>query len=188
MRPWNRNEGRLGMDSWKSEKNIAFFGRINYTTSIPTSLPPRCAKKQHQVGKDNNGASSLASAARRLSNLPACRRVRCRRPELAGRSCHRPLRISPLQLPGPLSGFGRYLNDERRMDTVFGPPTIQFKPQWEKQNSSTLRGLCALQKRLMVFSIISPQGIRCHLLYDARAAHIHHQEFHQRATTSSSVS
>lgn len=138
---WNRKEGRLGMDSWKSmEKNIAFFGRINYdyqnTYLLTASLRYEGNTK---FGKDNKwGFFPAASAAWRISNLSGLSeneivddlKIRVSF-GVTGRSGFP--RYSSL---ARYQGYGRYLNDVGEWIQVFGPannPNLNL--HWEKQNS-----------------------------------------------------
>ena len=138
---WNRKEGRLGMDSWKSmEKNIAFFGRVNYdyqdTYLLTASLRYEGNTK---FGKDNKwGFFPAASAAWRISNLPVLAdnemvddlKVRVSY-GVTGRSGFP--RYSSL---ARYQGYGRYLNDAGEWIQVFGPannPNLNLR--WERQNS-----------------------------------------------------
>ena len=138
---WNRKEGRLGMDSWKSmEKNIAFFGRINYdyqdTYLLTASLRYEGNTK---FGKDNKwGFFPAASAAWRISNLSGLSeneivddlKIRVSF-GVTGRSGFP--RYSSL---ARYQGYGRYLNDACEWIQVFGPannPNLNLR--WEKQNS-----------------------------------------------------
>lgn len=70
---WNREEGRLGMDSWKSkEKVIAFFGRANYNFNDTYLLMASLRYEGNtKFGRDNKwGVFPAAAFAYRLSNLP----------------------------------------------------------------------------------------------------------------------
>ncbi len=138
---WNLKEGRLGMDSWKSmEKNIAFFGRVNYdyenTYLLTASLRYEGNTK---FGKDNKwGVFPAASAAWRISNLPGLKesgvvddlKVRASY-GVTGRSG-----FNRYQSLARYTGYGRYLNDEGEWIQVFGPannPNLNLR--WEKQIS-----------------------------------------------------
>lgn len=138
---WNRKEGRLGMDSWKSmEKNIGFFGRVNYdlddTYLFTASLRYEGNTK---FGKDNKwGLFPAVSAAWRLSNLSYFEdhkivddlKLRVSY-GVTGRSGFP--RYSSLARYG---GYGRYMDDEGEWIQVFGPannPNLNLR--WEKQIS-----------------------------------------------------
>lgn len=138
---WQLKEGRLGMDSWKSmEKNIAFFGRVNYdfenTYLLTASLRYEGNTK---FGKDNKwGLFPAASAAWRISNLPAIAesgivddlKVRASY-GVTGRSG-----FNRYQSLARYTGYGRYLNDDGEWIQVFGPannPNLNLR--WEKQIS-----------------------------------------------------
>lgn len=138
---WNLKEGRLGMDSWKSmEKNIAFFGRVNYdyenTYLLTASLRYEGNTK---FGKDNKwGLFPAASAAWRISNLPglvdneAVDDLKIRASfGVTGRSG-----FGRYQSLARYTGYGRYLNDSGEWIQVFGPannPNLNLR--WEKQIS-----------------------------------------------------
>ena len=136
---WNREEGRLGMDSWKSkEKTIGFFGRVNYdfndTYLFTGSLRYEGNTK---FGPDNKwGLFPSASAAWRISNLPALNnadfindmKIRLSYGE-TGRSGFP--RYSAL---AKYSGYGYYPNSQGEWVQGYGPannPNYQLK--WERQ-------------------------------------------------------
>lgn len=138
---WNLKDGRLGMDSWKSmEKNIAFFGRVNYdyenTYLLTASLRYEGNTK---FGKDNKwGLFPAASAAWRISNLPGLAdsnivddlKLRASY-GVTGRSG-----FGRYQSLARYTGYGRYLNDAGEWIQVFGPannPNLNLR--WEKQIS-----------------------------------------------------
>ena len=191
---WNRKEGRLGMDSWKSrEKNIAFFGRINYDY-LDTYLFTASLRYEGNTkfGKDNKwGFFPAASAAWRLSNLPALSesevvddlklRVSF---GVTGRSGFP--RYSSL---ARYQGFGRYLNDDGEWIQVFGPannPNLNL--QWEKQNSINFGVDYALFNKRLNGSLdyFIRKGSDVISWYDAPVPpNIHQQIFTNVASTSS---
>lgn len=71
---WNREEGRLGMASWKSkEKTIGFFGRLNYDFDDTYLFTGSFRYEGNtKFGPENKwGLFPSASAAWRISNHPA---------------------------------------------------------------------------------------------------------------------
>lgn len=138
---WNRKDGRLGMDSWKSmEKNIALFGRVNYDYKSTYLLTASVRQEGNtKFGKDNKwGLFPAASAAWRISNLEYLSeknfvddlKLRVSYGE-TGRSGFP--RYSSL---ARYAGYGRYMNDEGEWIQVFGPannPNLNLR--WEKQIS-----------------------------------------------------
>lgn len=191
---WNRVEGRLGMDSWKSrEKNIAFFGRVNYdyldTYLLTASLRYEGNTK---FGKDNKwGFFPAASAAWRFSNLPIFSeneivddmklRVSF---GVTGRSGFP--RYSSL---ARYQGYGRYMNDNGEWIQVFGPannPNLNL--QWEKQNSINIGVDYALFNKRLNGSLdyFIRKGSDVISWYDAPVPpNIHQQIFTNVASTSS---
>lgn len=191
---WNRKEGRLGMDSWKSmEKNIAFFGRINYdyqnTYLLTASLRYEGNTK---FGKDNKwGLFPAASAAWRISNLPGLAKseviddLKLRVSfGVTGRSGFP--RYSSL---ARYQGYGRYLNDEGEWIQVFGPannPNLNL--HWEKQNSLNFGVDYSLFNKSLVGSLdyFIRKGSDVISWYDAPVPpNIHQQIFTNVASTSS---
>lgn len=138
---WQLEKGRLGMDSWKSkEKNVAFFGRVNYdfddTYLLSASLRYEGNSK---FGKDNKwGLFPAFSAAYRLNKLPAISesdavndlKVRVSY-GVTGRSGFN--RYSAL---ARYTGYGKYMDDEGQWIQVYGPANNpNYDLHWEKQKS-----------------------------------------------------
>jgi TonB-dependent starch-binding outer membrane protein SusC len=141
---WNRQNGRLGMDSWRSkEKTIAFFGRANYSYNDLILLT---ASVRHEgnskFGKDNKwGTFPAASAALRLSKMPFMEgagavddlKLRVSYGETGRSGFSRYASLSRYQ------GYGRWQNDEGTWIQVYGPannPNPNLR--WEKQISYNL--------------------------------------------------
>lgn len=141
---WNREEGRLGMDSWRSkEKTIAFFGRANYSFDdlILVTASMRY-EGNSKFGKDHKwGMFPAASAALRISEMPWLEdaafvddlKLRVSYGE-TGRSG-----FSRYASLARYTGFGRWQNDEGTWIQVYGPannpnPNLH----WEKQISYNL--------------------------------------------------
>ncbi|MFD2886329.1 SusC/RagA family TonB-linked outer membrane protein [Chitinophaga cymbidii] len=135
---WNLEEGRLGMDSYKSkEKLIAFLGRLNYNFDNTYFLTASFRYEGNSKFGANNkwGMFPAVSAAWRISNLEALR----------GSSVINDLKIRASYGVTGRSGFprytslakyapyGRYLNDEGEWVRVYGPGN-NFNPnvQWER--------------------------------------------------------
>ncbi|MGM0621737.1 MAG: SusC/RagA family TonB-linked outer membrane protein [Bacteroidota bacterium] len=141
---WNLEEGRLGMDSWRSkEKTIAFFGRANYSYDDLILLTASMRYEGNsKFGKDNKwGMFPAASAAWRLSKMPW----------LEGSTAVDDLKVRLSYGETGRSGFGRYAslarytgygrwqNDEGEWIQVYGPannPNPNLR--WEKQISYNL--------------------------------------------------
>jgi len=135
---WNREEGRLGMDSWKSkEKLIAFLGRLNYNFDGKYFLSASFRYEGNtKFGVDNKwGLFPAVSAAWRVSSLPFLEgsktvndlKLRASYGE-TGRSGF--ARYTSLARYG---GYGRYLNDEGEWIQVYGPAN-NYNPnlRWER--------------------------------------------------------
>jgi TonB-linked SusC/RagA family outer membrane protein len=141
---WNLEEGRLGMDSWRSkEKTIAFFGRANYSyDDLLLFTASMRYEGNSKFGKDNKwGMFPAASAAWRLSKMPF----------LEGSTAVDDLKVRLSYGETGRSGFGRYAslarytgygrwqNDEGEWIQVYGPannPNPNLR--WEKQISYNL--------------------------------------------------
>ncbi|MFP4621365.1 MAG: SusC/RagA family TonB-linked outer membrane protein [Bacteroidales bacterium] len=136
---WNREEGRLGMGSWKSkEKTIGFFGRLNYdfddTYLFTGSLRYEGNTK---FGPDRKwGLFPSASAAWRISNLPALddagfindMKVRFSYGETGRSGFDRYVSLARYD------GFGYYPNSQGEWVQGYGPennPNYELK--WERQ-------------------------------------------------------
>lgn len=138
---WNRVDGRLGMDSWKSmEKNIAFFGRVNYDYNNTYLLTASLRYEGNtKFGKDNKwGFFPAVSGAWRISNLPVLADVDAV-DDLKVRASYGVTGRSGFPRYSSLArytGYGRYMNDEGVWIQVFGPannPNLNL--HWEKQIS-----------------------------------------------------
>ncbi len=138
---WNNEEGRLGMDSWRSkEKTIAFFGRLNYsfddTWLFMGSLRYEGNSK---FGAENKwGLFPAASAAWRLSKLPAFEnsavvndlKLRLSYGETGRSGFSRYISLARYQ------GWGRWQNDEGEWIQVYGPANNPNRDlHWERQKS-----------------------------------------------------
>lgn len=141
---WNRDEGRLGMDSWKSrEKVIAFFGRANYNFNDTYLLMGSLRYEGNtKFGTDNKwGLFPAAAVAWRISNLEAIRNIRMI-DDLKLRLSYGVNGRSGFPRYSSLSrytGYGRWQNDEGEWIQVYGPannPNPELR--WEKQNSYNL--------------------------------------------------
>lgn len=135
---WNKEKGRLGMDSWKSkEKLIAFLGRVNYNFDNTYFLTASFRYEGNtKFGRNNKwGMFPAVSAAWRISNLDIFRgsnvvndlKLRASYGE-TGRSGFN--RYTSIAKYAP---YGMYLNDNAEWVQVYGPGN-NFNPnlQWEK--------------------------------------------------------
>lgn len=138
---WNNEDGRLGMDSWKSkEKTIAFFGRANYSYDDKYLLMGTLRYEGNtKFGADHKwGMFPAISAAWRISKLSALENV----------SAINDLKIRLSYGETGRSGFGRYSalaryqdfgkwqNDEGQWIPVYGPSNNPNPDlHWEKQLS-----------------------------------------------------
>ncbi|MGV8962779.1 MAG: SusC/RagA family TonB-linked outer membrane protein [Candidatus Saccharimonadaceae bacterium] len=138
---WNLEKGRLGMDSWKSkEKNVAFFGRLNYDFEGKYLLTASLRREGNtKFGKDHKwGWFPAASAAWRLSQLSffedkeAVDDLKARISYgVTGRSGF--ARYTALSR---YTGYGRYLDDNGLWIQVFGPANNPNNNlHWERQES-----------------------------------------------------
>ncbi|WP_423148890.1 SusC/RagA family TonB-linked outer membrane protein [Rubrolithibacter danxiaensis] len=135
---WNRESGRLGMDSWRSkEKTIAFLGRANYSYDDTYFLTASARYEGNtKFGKNNKwGLFPAVSAAWRISRLPAIQNIKAIN-DLKLRVSYGETGRSGFPRYTSLSrytGYGRYLNDEGEWIQVYGPAN-NFNPnlQWEK--------------------------------------------------------
>ncbi len=135
---WNKEDGRLGMDSWKSkEKLIAFLGRVNYNFDNTYFLTASFRYEGNtKFGKNNKwGMFPAVSAAWRISNLPALSNSRVINDlklrasyGVTGRSGFD--RYTSLAKYAP---YGMYLDDNNEWIRVYGPGN-NFNPnlQWER--------------------------------------------------------
>ncbi len=141
---WNRVDGRLGMDSWKSrEKVIAFFGRANYNFNDTYLLMGSLRYEGNtKFGTDNKwGLFPAAAVAWRLSNLGAIRNISMI-DDLKLRLSYGVNGRSGFPRYSSLSrytGYGRWQNDEGERIQVYGPAN-NANPglRWEKQKSYNL--------------------------------------------------
>lgn len=135
---WNLEKGRLGMDSWKSrEKTIAFLGRANYNFANTYFLTASFRYEGNTKFGANNkwGMFPAASAAWRISNLPAIQNIKAIN-DLKIRLSYGETGRSGFPRYTSLSrytGYGMYLNDEGQWIRVYGPAN-NYNPnlQWEK--------------------------------------------------------
>lgn len=135
---WNRENGRLGMDSWRSkEKTIAFLGRAIYNFNDRYFLTGSFRYEGNTKFGVNNkwGLFPAVSAAWRVSSLDA----------LANSDAINDLKLRVSYGVTGRSGFGRYTslarytgygqypNDEGVWTRVYGPAN-NYNPdlQWEK--------------------------------------------------------
>ncbi len=135
---WNREEGRLGMDSWKSqEKVIAFLGRVNYSFKDTYFLSGSFRYEGNTKFGTNNkwGLFPAVSAAWRMSSLPAIENIDAIN-ELKLRASYGVTGRSGFPRYTSLSryqGFGRYQNDEGEWIQVYGPANnLNPDLKWEK--------------------------------------------------------
>lgn len=141
---WNRVEGRLGMDSWRSrEKVIAFFGRANYNFNDTYLVMGSLRYEGNTKFGTNNkwGLFPAAAVAWRLSNLDAIRNISVI-DDLKLRLSYGVNGRSGFPRYSSLSrytGYGRWQNDEGEWIQVYGPannPNPELR--WEKQKSYNL--------------------------------------------------
>ena len=138
---WNNEKGRLGMASNKNkEKNVAFFGRLNYDFEGKYLVTASLRREGNtKFGNDHKwGWFPSASAAWRLSELSffedkeVINDLKLRVSYgVTGRSGFP--RYTSL---ARYSGFGRFLDDEGKWVQVYGPannPNTDLR--WEKQES-----------------------------------------------------
>ncbi len=135
---WNRQDGRLGMDSWRSkEKTIAFLTRANYGYDDTYFLTGSLRYEGNSKFGANNkwGLFPSLSAAWRISNLGALKDVSFINDlklrfsyGVTGRSGFG--RYTAL---ARYTGYGRYQNDEGQWIQVYGPGN-NYNPdlRWEK--------------------------------------------------------
>ena len=136
---WNREEGRLGMDSWRSkEKTIAFFSRVNYDFNDTYLFSGTVRYEGNTKFGTNNkwGLFPAASAAWRISNLPAIASIGAIN-DLKLRVSYGETGRSGFPRYSSLAryqGWGRYQNDEGEWIQVYGPANNpNFNLRWEKQ-------------------------------------------------------
>lgn len=141
---WNKEKGRLGMDSWKSkEKTIAFLGRVNYDYDnlflVTASLRYEGNSK---FGADHKwGYFPAASAAWRFSRLAIFEdspvvndlKLRASYGETGRSGFDRYIALARY------SGYGQQINSDGKWIQVYGPgnnPNTDLS--WEKQISYNL--------------------------------------------------
>nr|WP_321522839.1 SusC/RagA family TonB-linked outer membrane protein [uncultured Macellibacteroides sp.] len=141
---WNKEKGRLGMDSWKSkEKTIAFLGRVNYDYDnlflVTASLRYEGNSK---FGADHKwGYFPAASAAWRFSRLAIFEdspvvndlKLRASYGETGRSGFDRYIALAKY------SGYGQQINSDGKWIQVYGPgnnPNTDLS--WEKQISYNL--------------------------------------------------
>lgn len=141
---WNKEKGRLGMDSWKSkEKTIAFLGRVNYDYDnlflVTASLRYEGNSK---FGADHKwGYFPAASAAWRFSRLAIFEdspvvndlKLRASYGETRRSGFDRYIALARY------SGYGQQINSDGKWIQVYGPgnnPNTDLS--WEKQISYNL--------------------------------------------------
>jgi len=141
---WQLEEGRLGMDSWRSkEKTIAFFGRANYNYDDKILLAGSMRYEGNtKFGADNKwGMFPAASAAWRMSEMSFIKdvsfiddlKLRASYGETGRSGFGRYSSLARYQ------GFGKWQNDEGQWIQVYGPannPNPDLR--WEKQISYNL--------------------------------------------------
>jgi TonB-dependent starch-binding outer membrane protein SusC len=135
---WNLENGRLGMDSWKSkEKTIAFLSRANYNFDQTYFVTASVRYEGNTKFGANNkwGLFPAISAAWRISNLPSLQnsktfndlKLRVSYGE-TGRSGFPRYTSLPRY-----TGYGRYLNDEGQWIRVYGPANnYNANLRWER--------------------------------------------------------
>ena len=141
---WNLENGRLGMDSWKSrEKTIAFLGRANYNFDNTLFLTGSFRYEGNTKFGANNkwGMFPAVSAAWRISKLPAIANITAIN-DLKIRASYGETGRSGFPRYTSLSrytGYGRYLNDDGVWIQVYGPANnFNANLQWEKAISYNL--------------------------------------------------
>ncbi len=141
---WQLEEGRLGMDSWRSkEKTIAFFGRVNYNFDDKFLFTGSVRYEGNtKFGSENKwGTFPAASAAWRLSKMPWMQsadfiddlKIRLSYGETGRSGFDRYAALARYQ------GYGKWQNDEGEWIQVYGPannPNPDLR--WEKQISHNL--------------------------------------------------
>lgn len=141
---YNRVEGRLGMDSWRSkEKVIAFFGRVNYDFDNTYLFSGTLRYEGNTKFGANNkwGLFPSASAAWRLSKLPVIQNIEAIN-DLKLRASYGVTGRSGFPRYSALAkyqGWGRWQNDEGEWIQVYGPANNpNYNLRWERQISYNL--------------------------------------------------
>ncbi|GAA4441197.1 TonB-dependent receptor [Pontibacter saemangeumensis] len=135
---WNNEEGRLGMDSFRSkEKTIAFLGRANYNYNDTYFLTASFRYEGNtKFGLENKwGLFPAVSAAWRVSNLPGLQGIEAI-DDLKLRASYGETGRSGFDRYTSLArytGYGRYQNNEGEWIQVYGPGN-NYNPdlRWEK--------------------------------------------------------
>lgn len=141
---WNRKDGRLGMDSWKSkEKTIAFLSRVNYDFDNVFLLTASLRYEGNSKFGINHkwGYFPAASAAWRFSRLPVFEgisniddlKVRFSYGQTGRSGFDRYLALSKY------NGYGYQIDSQGKWIQVYGPgnnPNDDL--HWEKQTSYNL--------------------------------------------------
>ncbi|WP_161888620.1 SusC/RagA family TonB-linked outer membrane protein [Pontibacter russatus] len=138
---WNADEGRLGMDSWRSkEKTIAFLGRANYNYADTYFLTASFRYEGNtKFGLNNKwGLFPAVSAAWRVSNLPGLQGIEAI-DDLKLRASYGETGRSGFPRYSALAvytGYGRYPDAAGEWSRVYGPGN-NFNPdlRWEKSIS-----------------------------------------------------
>lgn len=135
---WNLEQGRLGMDSWKSkEKTIAFLGRVNYNYNQNYFLTASLRYEGNTKFGANNkwGYFPAASAAWRISNLPQLQNskfINDLKLRVSYGSSGRSGFTRYTALPR-YQGYGRYQNDQGQWIQVYGPANnFNADLRWER--------------------------------------------------------
>ena len=135
---WNLEQGRLGMDSWRSkEKTIAFLGRTNYNFNDTYFLTGSLRYEGNtKFGAENKwGLFPALSAAWRVSKLSFFEDIKAVN-DLKLRVSYGETGRSGFPRYTSLSrytGYGRYLNDEGQWIQVYGPANnFNSGLRWEK--------------------------------------------------------
>ena len=135
---WNLENGRLGMDSWKSkEKTIAFLSRVNYNYNETFFVTASVRYEGNTKFGANNkwGLFPAVSAAWRVSNLDALKnstavndlKLRVSYGETGRSGFDRYTSLSRY------TGYGRYLNDDGQWVRVYGPANnFNADLRWER--------------------------------------------------------
>lgn len=138
---WNLESGRLGMNSSKSkEKNVAFFGRLNYDFDSKYLVTASLRREGNtKFGKNHKwGWFPSASAAWRFSELPFFE-DKSAVDDLKARVSYGVTGRSGFDRYTALArytGYGRYLDDNGQWIQVFGPANNPNNNlHWEKQIS-----------------------------------------------------
>ncbi len=191
---WQLEEGRLGMDSYRSkEKTIAFFGRLNYNFDDKFLFTGSVRYEGNtKFGAENKwGTFPAASAAWRISKMAWMEnasfvndlKLRLSYGETGRSGFDRYAALSRYQ------GYGKWQNDEGEWIQVYGPannPNPDLR--WEKQISYNLGVDFSLAENRLSGSIDAfiRKGKDVISNYDAPVPpYLHDQIFTNVASTSS---